>query len=204
MSKHSTKVPLDEEIAQLLANRNQRGVSLLYEHYSPALYNIILQIVRSETVAEETLQDALLKIWDQFPKYDASKGKLFTWMLRICRNLAIDRIRSSQFKKGNRTEGIPDSVYNSSSMSERMETEDPGLRKVVEQMDHKSRSLIELLYFQDYTQQEASDALDIPLGTVKSRSRKAIQLLRQSLGKEGLLSILIITTLAIIKRYFES
>lgn len=198
------KTPVDEEVIRLLSAQNQRGITLLYEHYSPALYNIILRIVQSDEIAEETLQDCFLKIWENFPKYDAAKGRLFTWMVRICRNLAIDKIRSSQFKKGNRTETIPDSVYNSNTLSEELKTSDPGLQKVINQMDGKSRILIELLYFQDYTQKEASEALDIPLGTVKSRSRKAIQLLRETLGNEGFLAAIFLTVFETVKRYFGS
>ncbi|MEQ8702578.1 MAG: sigma-70 family RNA polymerase sigma factor [Phaeodactylibacter sp.] len=198
------RTALETEIIELLSGKNQRGITLLYEHYSPALYNIILRIVQSEEIAEETLQDSFLKIWDNFSKYDPEKGRLFTWMVRICRNLAIDKIRSSQFKKGNRTESIPDSVYNSDSLSEELNTSDPGLRKVISKMDDKTRVLIELLYFKDYTQREVSDALDIPLGTVKSRSRKAIQVLRQVLGNEGFLSAIFITMFETIKRYFGS
>jgi RNA polymerase sigma-70 factor (ECF subfamily) len=204
MPKTKPRTALETEIIDLLSNKQQRGITLLYEHYSPALYNIILRIVQSEEIAEETLQDSYLKIWDNFSKYDASKGRLFTWMVRICRNLAIDKVRSSQFKKGNRTESIPDSVYNSDSLSEELNTSDPGLRKVVSKLDDKTRVLIELLYFKDYTQREVSDALDIPLGTVKSRSRKAIQVLRQVLGNEGFLSAILITMFETIKRYFGS
>jgi RNA polymerase sigma-70 factor (ECF subfamily) len=204
MPKPKPRTALETEIIDLLSKKQQRGITLLYEHYSPALYNIILRIVQSEEVAEETLQDSFLKIWDNFSKYDADKGRLFTWMVRICRNLAIDKIRSSQFKKGNRTETIPDSVYNSDSLSEELNTSDPGLRKVVSKLDDKTRVLIELLYFKDYTQREVSDALDIPLGTVKSRSRKAIQVLRQVLGNEGFLSAIFITMFETIKRYFGS
>lgn len=204
MPKTKPRTALETEIIHLLSSKQQRGITLLYEHYSPALYNIILRIVQSEEVAEETLQDSFLKIWDNFAKYDPGKGRLFTWMVRICRNLAIDRIRSSQFKQGNRTESIPNSVYNSDSLSEELNTSDPGLRKVVSKMDDKTRVLIELLYFKDYTQREVSDALEIPLGTVKSRSRKAIQVLRQVLGNEGFLSAIFITMFETIKRYFGS
>ncbi len=204
MPNARSRTALEIEIIELLSAKNQRGITLLYEHYSPALYNIILRIVQSEAIAEETLQDAYLKIWDNFSKYDSDKGRLFTWMVRICRNLAIDKVRSSQFKKGNRTETMPDSVYNSESLSEELNTSDPGLRKVVAQMDHKSRALIELLYFKDFTQREASDALEIPLGTVKSRSRKALQVLRRALSNEGLLPAIFITMFETLKRYFGS
>ncbi|NBC09872.1 MAG: sigma-70 family RNA polymerase sigma factor [Bacteroidetes bacterium] len=204
MSTEQAKPPLDEQITRLMEAGNQRAITLLYEHYAPALYNIILRIVRAEEVAEEVLQDAFLKIWDKRDQYDRAKGRLFTWMVRLSRNLAIDRIRSSQYKKGNRTEGMPESVHNSNSLSEETKISDPGLRKVVDQMDEKARVLIELLYFNDYTQKEASETLDIPLGTVKSRSRKAIQDLRSLLGDEGLLATLLFTLLETAKQYFGS
>lgn len=204
MSTEYTKPPLDEKINRLLSSDNQLAITLLYEHYAPALYRVIFRIVRTDAIAEEVLQDAFLKIWEKREQYDPKKGRLFTWMVRLSRNLAIDRIRSSQFKKGDRTEGIPDSVYNSNSLSEESNTSDPGLRRVVEQMDEKSRVLIELLYFNDYTQKEASETLDIPLGTVKSRSRKAIQDLRRILGNEGLLATLLLTLLETVKQHFGS
>lgn len=204
MPDHKAEQPLDEQIIQLFEAKDQRAITLLYEHYSPALYHIIYRIVQSDAVAEETLQDAFLKIWDNFPRYDRKKGRFFTWMVSICRYLAIDKVRSSQYKKGNRTEAIPDSVSNSEALSEETNLLDPGLRKVVAQMDRKSRLLIELLYFEDYTQKEASEALDLPLGTVKSRARKAIRSLRELLQNEGLWSAILITLFETVKRYFGS
>lgn len=204
MAESPQKTPIDETIVSLLKARNQRALILLYEHYSPALYNIIYRIVGNEAIAEETLQDCLMKIWDKSDQYDDKKGRLFTWMVRLCRNLAIDKIRSSQFKKGNKTESIPEYVNNDERLSEGPEITDPGLRKVVEQMDEKSRLVIELLFFQDYTQKEASEALDIPLGTIKSRSRKALLDLRKILGKEGLISLFLLTIFEIARKYFGS
>ncbi len=204
MPDNTRKTPVEEEIIKLLNAKNQRAISLLYEYYAPALYNIILQIVRSEAVAEEALQDAFLKIWQRADTYDPRKGKLFTWMARLCRNLAIDKVRSAQYKRGQQTESMPESVYNSDTLSEELPLTDPGLRKVVGAMDEKSRRLIELLFFKDYTQKEASDALDIPLGTVKSRSRKAIGMLRSILSKEGLLGLILVTLTETLRRYFGS
>ncbi len=204
MANTERKLPRDEEILLLLEQRDQRAVALLYEYYSPALYNIILQVVRTETIAEEVLQDALLKIWEKFEQYDRKKGRLFTWMVRICRNTAIDTLRSSQFKKGNKTDALPDYVYDDEGLSETQKFSDPALRKVVSKMDEKSRRIIELLFFRDYTQSEASEMLGIPLGTIKSRSRKAIQTLREILGNEGLLSVFFFTLIETVRKYFGS
>lgn len=196
------KLPLDKDILRLLQERDQRSITLLYEYYSPALYNIILQLVRTEAIAEEVLQDAFLKIWEKVEQYDPKKGRLFTWMVRICRNLAIDTLRSSQFKKGSKTDAIPDSVYNDEALTQSPIETDPGLRKVVSKMDEQSRKIIDLLFFQDYTQSEASELLGIPLGTIKSRSRKAIQNLRVILKDEGLASLLLFSLLETVRKYF--
>ena len=201
--QHKTAA-LDLTIAKLLKARNQRAMILLHEYYSPALYNIISRIVKDERVAEETLQDALLKIWEKALHFDPEKGKLFTWMARLSRNLAIDKLRSAQFKRGKETESLPDYVNNDERLSELPINTDPGLRKVVDQMDEKSRKIIDLLFFQDYTQKEASEALDIPIGTIKSRSRKALMDLRQILGKEGLIALTLLMLFEIAKQYFGS
>ncbi|MEJ0031718.1 MAG: sigma-70 family RNA polymerase sigma factor [Bacteroidota bacterium] len=71
----------------------------LYDHYSAALYGVISRIIINEDVAEEVLQDVFLRIWDRIDNYDASKGRLFTWMLNIARNLAIDKTRSKEISK---------------------------------------------------------------------------------------------------------
>lgn len=191
MTDTRKKLPPHQDILRLLQEQDQRAITLLYEYYSPALYNIILQLVQVEAVAEEALQDAFLKIWEKAEQYDPEKGRLFTWMARICRNTAIDTLRSGQFKKGSKTGALPDSVNNDEILSQEPEETDPGLRKVVSKMDEQSRKIIDLLFFQDYTQSEASEYLGIPLGTVKSRSRKAIQSLRNILKDEGLVSFLL-------------
>ncbi|MCB0585075.1 MAG: RNA polymerase sigma factor [Phaeodactylibacter sp.] len=201
MTDPRKKLPLDQDILQLLQERDQRAITLLYEYYSPALYNIILQLVRVETVAEEVLQDAFLKIWEKAEQYDPQKGRLFTWMARICRNLAIDTLRSGQFKRGNKTDTLPDSVYHDENLTQQPEETDPGLRRIVSKMDEQSRKVIDLLFFQDYTQSEASEHLGIPLGTVKSRSRKAIQDLRAILKNEGLVSFLLLSLIETLRRY---
>ncbi len=62
-----------------------------YDRYSSALYGVIFRIVKAEDEAEDVLQEALVKIWHSFASYDATKGRLFTWVVNICRNLSIDK-----------------------------------------------------------------------------------------------------------------
>lgn len=177
----------EKQIIHLLQCKNKAAISLLYERYSHALYGVVTALIADEAVAQETLQDAFVRIWNNGDKYDAQKGRLFTWMVQITRNVAIDTIRSSQFKKNSKTESLLNIVSNNANYSEVQQEKDPALRRIVSELDETSRKIIELLYFEDYTQKEVGEALGIPLGTVKSRVRKAIMQLRTLLGKEKFL-----------------
>ena len=77
-----------------LKAKDKSELEYLYDHYSGALYGVIFRILKKEEIAEEVLQDVFLKIWERFESYDASKGKLFTWLLNVARNQAIDKTRS--------------------------------------------------------------------------------------------------------------
>lgn len=179
----------EKQIVHLLQNRDKSVVALLYQRYAPALYGVITTLISDEPTAQETLQDAFIRIWNNGDKFDLTKGRLFTWMVQVTRNVAIDTLRSSQFKKSSKTETLPNSVSNNTAHSEEQIQKDPALRKVVRQLDETNRRIIELLYFEDYTQKEVSEELGIPLGTVKSRVRKAILQLREILGDEMLFII---------------
>ena len=76
----------------------QQALNLLYEHYSDALYGVISKIVKNDELAEDTLQETFVKVWRYADKYDADKAKLFTWLYRIARNTAIDKLRSHNLK----------------------------------------------------------------------------------------------------------
>ena len=85
----------EEELLNLLKNKDGNAFSYLYDNYSAALYGVILRILKQdEGAAEDILQDAFMKIWSKMAMYDASKGTLFTWMLNIARNSAIDALRT--------------------------------------------------------------------------------------------------------------
>lgn len=180
---------LPQRIVRLLKARDREGLVLLYDHYAPALYRILSERLPSEEVAEEALQDVLLRTWENIHQYQEDKGRFFTWLARITRNKAIDISRSKGFKQRARTHSIPDSVYNDNTFSEQASVSDPGLRKVLQKLTSEEQKIIDLLYFKGYTHKEASEALEMPLGTVKTRVRKAMKQLRTILGNEGFLRL---------------
>lgn len=180
--------------AELLSARSEEAFSALYDSYSPALYGVIHRILRSEVLAEEALQDSFIKIWKNATSYDPSKGRPFTWMLQIARNTAIDYTRTARFQQNRKTDSIDSLVYDDESQSVNPEIQDSGLRNVIQKLDEKYRTLIELVYFKGYTQSDIEKELNIPLGTVKTRLRKAVLELRDLLRGEspGLLSVILL------------
>jgi len=166
-----------------LRQRDRAAMEYLYDHYSAALYGVIVRIVQTEEVAEELLQDVFLRIWDRFDAYDESKGKLFTWMINIARNQSIDKTRSKEINKEKKTSGLEKSVtrIDRENVFEQ-QTENIGITDVLKSLDEDQRFVMEHLYLKGYTQQEVADEFNIPIGTVKTRSRLAMQRLRNTLG----------------------
>jgi RNA polymerase sigma-70 factor (ECF subfamily) len=192
MSKRKTIIAEDALVA-LLQSKDQRGFSILYDNYSSALYGVILKIVRSEDIAADVMQDSFVKIWKNIEGYNRSKGTLFTWILNVARNTAIDRIRSQEFQNSQRNQDIDSSInFIDNQESSQFDIDAIGLKKVVEHLRPEHQQMIELLYFKGYTQAEVADEFGIPLGTVKTRVKAAIVQLRQYFVEFGLVLLLAI------------
>lgn len=124
-----------------------------------------------------------MKIWDRFDNYDPAKGKLFTWLINIARNQAIDKTRSKEISKGKKTGDIQNVVSRIDS-NEYIEQhiDGIGITDILKNLSEDQKFVVEHLYLKGYTQSELSDEFDIPLGTVKTRLRMAMQQLRSTLG----------------------
>ena len=179
MSKRKTIID-EGDLVLMLQSKDERGFSILYDNYSSALYGVILKIVRTEEIAADILQDAFVKIWKNIEGYNRTKGTLFTWMLNVARNTAIDKIRSQDFQNSQRNQDLDSTVeIIDSQANSQFDIDAIGLKKVVENLRPEHRQMIDLLYFQGYTQAEVADEFGIPLGTVKTRVKAAIVQLRQ-------------------------
>jgi RNA polymerase sigma-70 factor, ECF subfamily len=179
MSKRKTIID-EGDLVLMLQSKDERGFSILYDNYSSALYGVILKIVRTEEIAADVLQDAFVKIWKNIEGYNRTKGTLFTWMLNVARNTAIDKIRSQDFQNSQRNQDLDSTVeIIDSQANSQFDIDAIGLKKVVENLRPEHRQMIDLLYFQGYTQAEVAEEFDIPLGTVKTRVKAAIVQLRQ-------------------------
>ncbi|WP_026954449.1 RNA polymerase sigma factor [Algoriphagus vanfongensis] len=171
----------EEEIIAGLRARDREATEYLYEKYSRALFAVISRIISDQTIAEEVFHDSFVKITRKIDQYDETKGRLYTWMANICRNAAIDKLRSKEISQTSKTNTIDDFVFGIESQSGTMEqVEGIGVRELVNQLNADQKFIIEYIYFKGYTHSEISEEFDIPLGTVKSRIRAALQVLKKN------------------------
>lgn len=172
----------EQELIARLKKKDQSALDYLYDHYSGALYGAVLRILVKEDIAEEVLQDIFLKIWDKIESYDPSKGRLFTWMINIARNQAIDKARSKEVSRSRKTDDI-DSLVNriDTTKSTQLQVDAIGLKEVLLKLSEDQRFIVNQLYLKGYTQSEVAEEFGIPLGTVKTRLRLAMIELRSLL-----------------------
>lgn len=161
----------------LLQQRNEQAFSYLYDNYSGALYGIINSIVINKESANDVLQNVFVNIWRKIESYDSGKGRLFTWMLNVARNAAIDEIRSKGYNDAQKNQSLNENV-DIPGAAIGPSVDDVGLKKVLMSLKQDMRVLVDMSYFQGFTHEEISKALNIPLGTVKTRIRSALIQLR--------------------------
>ena len=164
----------EEILVQQLRLGSSMAFEQLHHQYHRALFNVIFQVVKDPIEAQDILQDAFVKIWQRFDNYDPQRGRLYTWMASLTRRMAIDFVRT--------TRPIFISLEPGALPAEPaywLSTNGISVKHLVRQVLTPDQwQLIELAYWQGYTYEEVADRLDIPLGTVKSRIRKSLFLLR--------------------------
>jgi RNA polymerase sigma factor (sigma-70 family) len=171
----------EEELILQLRSRNEQAFSYLYDNYAAALNGAILRLVQDKELAADILQEAFVKIWNNFSSYDSSKGRLFTWMINITRNLTIDTLRSKGYQKQQKISKDENFVSEFADETSVSKFDAIGIKKQLASLKPEQRSIIDMAYFNGYTQDEISKETGIPLGTVKTRMRSAILELRKLL-----------------------
>lgn len=168
----------EEFLYSALKGKSKTAFEYLYDNYSPALYGVIYNILRNEESSNDALQEVFVKIWNNFESYDPNRSRLYTWMMNIARNHSIDKLRSKAVKGDKELKGDKEFARNLNTVSSQF-VEGIGIQKLVDDLEVEQKTIIELLYFKGFTQSEAAEELSIPLGTVKSRVRLAMNKLRK-------------------------
>jgi RNA polymerase sigma-70 factor (ECF subfamily) len=163
--------------------RDEQAVGELYDRYSRQLYSLIVRIVRDRGQAEDVLQDVFVALWTRVHTYDPSLGSPLGWLVRIARNRAIDRLRAA----GTRTrtaESLQVVEVDWATPEDRASAGEQGraIARALDTLPTERRALIEDAYFLGLTHAELAARHGLPLGTVKTRIRTGLQMLRQSLA----------------------
>jgi RNA polymerase sigma-70 factor (ECF subfamily) len=139
--------------------------------YSKSLFSVINVLVSNREEAEDVLQEVFVKIWKNIDSYNESKGRFYTWILNIARNTSIDKLRSKilTIVKKPSSDNFVHLLDDSNKLVDKVDT--IGINEFVKKLKPKCIQIIDLLFFKGYTQQEASEELEIPLGTVKTQSK---------------------------------
>ncbi|WNQ12471.1 sigma-70 family RNA polymerase sigma factor [Paenibacillus aurantius] len=177
----------DKHLMHLVAKRDAAALEVLYDRYERLIYSFAFRMVRDAMAAEEVVQELFMKLWNHAERFDASSGRLSTWLCAITRNIAIDLLRKKQSRipfqpaEPEKWAIIPDPTR---ATEEQVEWKLIGeqVRGALNELNHDQRQVVELIYFQGYTQQEVADQTSLPLGTVKSRVRLAMKHLQQRLS----------------------
>lgn len=179
----------DADDVTALLTRSGRGdeeaFRQLYDLVSGQVYGLIRRVLRDPAQSEEVAQDVLVEVWRLAARFDASKGSGRTWILTMAHRRAIDRVRSAQaasdrdFKYGVLTHE-PD--HDDVSLAVETRLEQRQVRHALGELTEMQRAAIELAYYKGYTHVQVAEALEIPLGTAKTRLRDGLIHLRDALG----------------------
>ena len=171
-----------EELLPLIMTKDDRAFTHVYDMYSKSLFAVINNLVKDREEAEDVLQEVFVKIWKNIDSYNETKGRFYTWILNIARNTSIDKLRSKGYNNSQKNLSADNFVHlldDSNKLTNKIDT--IGIQEFVKKLKPKCIAIIDLLFFKGYTQQEASDELEIPLGTVKTQNRNCINDLRNFL-----------------------
>ncbi len=155
---------------------DQQAMAELYDRYSNVVYGVALRVLQDAAAAEDVLQDIFLQLWRKPDAFDSSRGSLAAWLAVIARHRSIDRLRQR------RPETDLEDVVIASGIDVRDETERSLLigkvRTALNEMSADQRKALELAYFEGLTHSEIAEKTGEPLGTIKTRIRSGLQLLR--------------------------
>lgn len=176
----------DESLLAGMALGDPDAATAFVHRYQARVYGLALTIVGSTAVAEEVAQEAFLRVWRNGAAYDARRGRVATWVLTITRNLAIDtvRLRGEQPIDPHALMGTLLSREEGGSRSAHLDDKEH-LRRAVRALPPEQSRLIVLSVFYGLTAQETADMEGIPLGTAKTRIRRGLAKLRETLGVSG-------------------
>lgn len=175
----------EDKLVEGLKNMDGSAMSALYRMYSDSLYRVISTIVVIEEVAQDLLQETFIKIWKSFKHYDPGKGRLYTWMARLARNISIDYLRSVNHRNYTVSENLIESTQQiDKKFQVSYNPELIGVRDMTTILNEDQRTTLDLIYFKGYTHVQVAEELNVTVGIIRSRLQSSISELRRRFKTE--------------------
>lgn len=173
--------PTDETLLMRVAQRDLAALDLLYERHGRAAFSVAYGVVGAVEIAEDVVQDAFLTIWRRADTYVPSRGSARTWLLTVARHRAIDIVRASSVRPSGVSLDAAGALaaQDSDPAAEALRRiEATSIRAALDVLPTAQRQVVELAFFSGLTYPEIAERIGLPLGTVKSRIRLALERLR--------------------------
>jgi RNA polymerase sigma-70 factor (ECF subfamily) len=181
----------DEALLAQIARGDEAALGAFYDRFGRIVYGLALRVVRNAQLAEEATQEAFFAVWRTADEYRASRGSARAWLLTIAHHRAVDRVRYEQRRVvvneplDETTQAQIREIVPSAEDEAWVVFERERLVRALAQIPDAERELIELAYFDGYTQTQLAERLGLPLGTVKRRTFNGLRRLRELLEAEG-------------------
>jgi len=181
----------DETLIRQIVQRRPEALSELYDRYSRMVFGLAINTVGDAATAEEITQDVFVRVWERAGQYRADQAKVSTWLTSIARHRAIDQLRRLGVRPEGRSIGWADvspqaePSTDGPEQSVELAIQRQGIRAAVAQLSEEQKQVVAMAYFQSYSQTEIAEALSLPLGTVKTRIRLAMEKLRGLMQAEA-------------------
>jgi RNA polymerase sigma factor (sigma-70 family) len=173
----------EDQLILAISNRSRIGAEALYDMYSASLFKVIYNIVKQQEHAEDVLQQTFIKIWQSIGGYQTQKGRLYTWMITIARNLSKDSLRTKAYHNQQKNSDIETAGYDIDKQhNTSININTFGVKDFLNKLKKEHKEILNLIYFQGYTHVEVADELGIPVGTVKTRWKAGIKTLRAKMA----------------------
>jgi RNA polymerase sigma-70 factor (ECF subfamily) len=175
----------DAELISELRQRDPKALEMVYDRYGHIVYSLFLRITRDEATAEDLVQELFMRVWNRARDFDTSKGSFGVWILSIARNMAIDHLRSAGARFATRLRPLDYAeqthLGDRTSEPESLIDQVRALKAAFQHLSFDQKRVLELAYFQGFSQSEIATQLNEPLGTVKSWMRSALARLRTAI-----------------------
>jgi RNA polymerase sigma-70 factor, ECF subfamily len=171
-------------LIERIATKDAAAIAALYDRHCRLLYSLVFRILRDASEAEEVLQEVFLIAWTRVETYDRDLGSPVAWLVRIARNRAIDRLRSlrARIRALDEAPAAASADVVATPETEVLRSEQRrAVGRALEALPPDQRVLIETAYFLGLSQSELATRFELPLGTVKTRIRAGLKLLREAL-----------------------